>query len=580
LKNNIKQYFHPFLRDEIGKILGLTLLLTPLSPPLFAEAPDNVSSVVTAENDSAIQLLPDLPVIQDKLSMLANIKVKQFQFEGNSVFSDEELSKITAPYEKEITAEELQEVKNKITQFYIEAGYTNSGAILPDQKVADGIITIKIIEGKLSRVEVIGNKNLNDSYIQERLKGKEGAILNINELQERLQMLQQEPLFETFQAELGPGVKLGESFLKMKVNEASPYQFQFVFNNYRSPSVGAYRGEIRFWHHNFTGFLMDKGWGDTLYLRYGITEGLNDVTLIYDLPLNNHGTTLSFNIERSDSEVVEKPFSQLNIESEVDTYAITLRTPLIKRLRTTFDLALRLEKRISHTYLLTQPFSFSPGVEEGKSNLSVIRFSQDFVNRSTFYVLAARSSFNFGVDANSTINDDGSPDSQFFTWLGQFQYVRQLDFLSSSFLKESRVIFRTDFQWAREELLPLEKLSIGGAMTVRGYRENQLTRDNALLSSLELRIPLLQKSIPGTTKKSEGNKLELSLFADYGRAWDTHIETPEPKDIYSIGLGLNWSLNEKINTQVYWGYALRDIPVQNEKNLQDDGVHFEMSVLF
>ncbi|RKZ41922.1 MAG: ShlB/FhaC/HecB family hemolysin secretion/activation protein [Gammaproteobacteria bacterium] len=582
MKNNryTKPYhFSPFLFFLKGGGI-LALLLTSLTHPLLAEVSNEFaqSAVLEQDNSSPLPGLGNLPPIEpgQLLSSLGSIKVKQFQFEDNYVFSDEELAEITRPYVKELSAEQLQDVKNEVTQFYIDKGYINSGAIIPDQKLVDGIVTIKIIEGTLLRVDVTGNEKLYSSYVDKRLKGKEGAALNINELQERLQMLQLNPRIQRIQAELGPGVKLGEGRLKINVVEDSPHQFEFVFNNYRSPSIGGYRGEIKYWHHNVTGSLMGKGWGDTLYLRYGLTEGLKDVTLRYDIPLNHHDTTLSFNIERSDSEVVEEPFKKLDVESEADTYAITLRHPLIQKPQEAFDLALRLEKRMSKTFILSQPFSFSPGVQKGETDLSVIRFSQEWVRRSSISVIAARSSLNFGIDAlDSTINDDGSPDSQFFTWLGQFQYVGQLNFFKTPWLNNSRIIFRTDFQWAREDLLPLEKLSIGGATTVRGYRENLLTRDNGLISSLEWRIPIY-----GQSKDSKYGKVEFTPFIDYGRSWNTDIDTPEPKDIYSAGLGVRWKANENIHAQLYWGYALRDVPEQEDKDLQDNGVHFGMSVLF
>ncbi|MBE9563239.1 MAG: ShlB/FhaC/HecB family hemolysin secretion/activation protein, partial [Proteobacteria bacterium] len=226
-------------------------------------------------------------------------------------------------------------------------------------------------------------------------------------------------------------------------------------------------------------------------------------------------------------------------------------------------------------------FSFSPGVgEDGKSELSVIRFSQDWIKRSPYDVFAARSSFNFGLDAfDSTINED-LPDSKFFTWLGQFQYVRRLNFdvLKFDRLKRSQIIFRTDFQWAEEDLLPLEKLSIGGSTTVRGYRENLLTRDNGMISSLEWRIPVHNLRIKGISKTPEDGEIYLAPFIDYGSSWNTDVITPEPRSISSVGLGLRWNPNRAINAQVYWGHALRNIEEPDEKNLQDDGIHFELSL--
>ncbi|MCK5720461.1 MAG: ShlB/FhaC/HecB family hemolysin secretion/activation protein [Thiomargarita sp.] len=586
-----------------NKLKNSILFIAFIIQPILVQAIDNTLGIQperlstneaefyneSAETILPLPSLPELPPIENdgSLSSLSYIEVKGFKFKGNKNFSDAELREVTWSYIGNISAEELQEAKNKITEHYIKNGYINSGAIIPDQKIDDGVIFIEIIEGILLNIDVTGNEKLRTSYIKERLRDKTGDTLEIQKLQERLQMLQQNPRLKRIQAELGPGIRLGESILRIDVKEDRPYDFEVGVNNHRSPSVGAYRGEFKFWHHNITGIFGEQnGWGDTLYLRYGLTKGLKDYTIRYDVPINHYyGTSLSFNIERSDSEVVEEPFKPLNIESEADTYAISIHQPIIKTPKESFDLALKFEKRMSKTYLLGQGFSFSPGVDEGESDLSVIRFSQSWVKRSTVEVLAARSSFNFGIDVfDSTIDKDilieNAPDSRFFTWLGQFQYVRQLNFLESANKKlgKSQIILRADVQLAREDLLPLEKLSIGGATTVRGYRENLLTRDNGFISSIEWRIPVFNFAIAG--KNIEDGKVEIAPFIDYGRAWNTDIDTPDPTKIYSIGIGIRWSPNEHIYTQLYWGHALRDIPAPEDKDLQDDGVHFQLNAAF
>ncbi|MDM8566866.1 ShlB/FhaC/HecB family hemolysin secretion/activation protein [Candidatus Halobeggiatoa sp. HSG11] len=579
-------------------MLILSLILLPLSQQVLAATPgerleplDRPAAKMLPESESVLKspTLPELPPVpqnEEQLSSMAYIEVSEFQFEGNSIFSDAELTEMAQNYQgKKITAEQLQRFKNEITTHYVKNGYINSGAVIPDQQITNGIVKIQIIEGKLSKIEVSGNEHLRASYIQKRLQDNQNAILDIEKLQQRLQILQQDQRLGRINAELGPGVKLGEGILKLNVKEAPFYDAIFTFNNHRSPSVGSYRGQVEFNHRNVTG-LFGKGFGDSFYFRYGLTEGLNDVSLRYEFPLN-HNTWLSFNAERSDAEVVEYPFSMLNIESESKTFAATLRHSLakFKEPGQSLDLSLRIEKRTSQTFLGPETptgFSFSPGVgDDGKSKLSVMRLSQDWIKRSSYDVFAARSSFNFGLDAfDSTVNDNDLPDSKFFTWLGQFQYVRRLNFEALKFdkLKKSQIIFRTDVQWAKEDLLPLEKLSIGGATTVRGYRENLLTRDNGLISSLEWRIPVFKLPIKGISKTPEDGEIYVAPFVDYGRSWNTDIDTPDPKSISSAGLGLRWSPSRAINAQVYWGHALRDIQEPDDKNLQDDGIHFELSL--
>ncbi len=506
--------------------------------------------------------LPEIDPDNSSLSSISDFALNKVIFKGNHIFSDAELNQVIKDYlNTNINPEQLQQLKNAITKYYIDKGYINSGAVIPDQPVDKGVIRIKIVEGSLVEVQVSGNLRLNSDYIKARVKANQA--LNLQDLQDGLQMLLEDPLLKRINAELKPGTALGEAILNLKVEEDRPYTLQFNFNNYRSPSIGAYRSEVQAWHRNLTGS------GDSLYVRYGLTKGLKDYTVKYDLPLNYNGTTLSFRVDRSDSEVIEFPFDQLDIESDAKIYSIGLRHPIINKPKESLELGLNFEQRNSKSFLLGRPFSFSPGVNFGESNISVIRFSQNYLNRGKEHVIAARSVFNFGVDAfGATINDDGSPDSEFFSWLGQFQYVEQLTI-------NSHMIFRTDVQLSDQSLLPLEKFSVGGFASVRGYRENFLTRDNGVVSSLEWRISLKQLMNINT------RLLEFVPFIDYGRAWNNnHNELQQLKHIYSAGLGLRWHPNQYIRSQVYWGYALKDIPEQDNDNLQDKGIHFELSLVY
>jgi len=570
--NKFKQIHHKLYYWSI-----LLLLALPVQSSL-AESVETPSELGDMPPTTLLPELPPLSKDKNRLSTLEKIKVKTFNFEGNQVFSDDELAKITTDYaNREISAEELQEVKNIITKHYVDAGYINSGAIIPDQTVDSQIITLKIVEGKLIKVDVSGNKKVRMNYIKKRLEDKANSALDIDELQTRLQRIQQNPLFSRISAELSPGVNLGEAILNIEVKEARPYQFTLAFNNHRSPSIGAYRGEIIAEHRNLT------GWGDRIYARYGITKGLDDYMLEYTVPITSEDTTLSISAERSESQVIEQPFSQLDIGSDADTYAVSLRHPFRWGIERELGVGVKLEKRKSKTFLLGGPYPFSPCTitegKEGESDITMLRFLQDWIDRDRNHVIAARSSFNIELEG---LGDSVNECERIVSWLGQFQWVQRMDygfFKNYESLSNSQTIFRADFQWAKNDLIPLEKVSIGGATTVRGYRENLLTRDNGFITSLEWRIPIVRLPIPKISGTDDG-WLRLAPFIDYGRAWNADSETPDPKDIYSAGIGLRWAPSPKINTELYWGAALRDIPDPEDDDLQDNGVHFGITMEF
>ena len=62
--------------------------------------------------------------------------MREFEVTGSTIFSEQELGAVTAPYTGHpISAEELEQLRQKLTLLYVDAGYLNSGAILPDQDV-------------------------------------------------------------------------------------------------------------------------------------------------------------------------------------------------------------------------------------------------------------------------------------------------------------------------------------------------------------------------------------------------------------------------------------------------------------
>lgn len=501
-------------------------------------------------------VLPPLSPIpqQGPPSSGLRVMVRAIRLEGHSAAFDADLRQIASAYENRVLgSDDLQQLRHKLSLYYIERGYINSGALLSDQEIKDGVVTLRIVEGKLRRISISGQQRLRPEYISSRIELGAQPPLNIGELQQRLQLLQQGGLVERINAELLPGIQPGEGDLKVAVQEARPYQLSASFSNHRSPSVGAYRPEIHGIHRNLSGR------GDTLEGRYGFSKGLDDYLLGYELPLNARDTALSLRYSRSDSLVVEAPFENLDITSQTVTASIGVSQPLWRTLSDTFTLGLNYEYRTSDTWLLGVPFSFSSGIADGKSAEHVWRFSQDWVSRGPEQVLAFRSTFNLGSNNALPRESDIGPERNFLTWLGQFQWAKRM-------ADHAQALFRLDAQLSRDALLPMDKLGLGGAASVRGYRENQLLRDRGYVASLEYRMPVFA----GETRESHW---QLAPFVDYGRGWNADGSAATPASIASVGLGLLWNPDERTQAQLYVAKALRN--VQNPgHDLQDAGIHF------
>src|SRR5262249_49010560 len=144
------------------------------------------------------------------------------------------------PYtNREITSEELEQARRAVTLHYVNHGYLNSGAVIPDQDPASGIIRLRIVEGVLTEVQLHGNKWLRDGYITGHLRRWSAQPLNLNELQEGLQLLRQHPNVKQVNAELKPGTSPGQGVLDLRVTDQPPFRLGLQIDNQRPPSVGA-----------------------------------------------------------------------------------------------------------------------------------------------------------------------------------------------------------------------------------------------------------------------------------------------------------------------------------------------------
>jgi hemolysin activation/secretion protein len=550
----VSSYAQGILGDPTGRSgeepKPLPKELVPLPPPIQIPTPK----------------LPEEKVIPFHIP---RVFVREIKITGNTVFSDETLKEVTAPYvNRELTDMDLESLRLALTIYYINKGYINSGAVIPDQNVIGGVLTLYIIEGKLTTIEVEGNKWFRPGYIQNRVRLGAGPPLNIYALQERLQILQQDERIQKLNAELRPDVRRGESVLKVQVQDENPFKIILECDNYQSPSVGAERGRITLAHLNLTGF------GDVLSFTYGQSSGIfPEIDVSYTLPFTAYDTTLILRYRKNDFNVIEEPFKDLNIESKSDIASITLRHPFYRTVNHEFALALMGEYLRNKTFLDDEPFSFSPGVKDGKSVVSALRFIQEYFYRDLTQVIAIRSRLSLGIHVLGATSNPGEevPDGRFFAWLFQFQWARRFKLL------DIQTIARMDLQVANKSLLPLEQISVGGRYSVRGYRENTLVRDNGFIASLESRIPMIRNHFLA-------DFLEFCQFADFGTAWNRDLPTPKPRSIGSVGLGLRWGATYrypilwKPQFELYWGVPLKHVDTPGKWNLQDSGIHFRFIV--
>jgi len=575
----------PFSRGRrlitLPLLLGFCFLLLPAAPSSAQGWPTLDSGGRSVERHPdlleenrpkeapALSLPPaPLPPTGGGETIFTGIMVQKITVKGSTAFTPQELATVTAPYlGRRLTMEDLELLRRKITLMYLEKGYVNSGAVIPDQTVTGGEVVIQVVEGRLTRINVEGNRWFTGGYLKDRIGLGAGVPLDVHSLQERLQLLQQDQRIGRIQAQLRPGEKPGEAELDVKVEEKGPFFTWFAVNNYQPPSVGAERGMATLAHQNLTGH------GDVLSLSYGGSAGLNPlIDAWYALPINARDTTVMFRYKKNDFNVVDKVFGPLDIVSKSESFELSIRHPVYRSLSQELAISLSAEHERNRNTLSGEPFSFSLGEDNGSATVIPLRFTQEWTYRTQREVFAARSRMTFGLDVwDATQHQNGLPDGSFFAWLGQFQWARILGFL------DTQLLVRADLQLSDKSLLPVEQFAVGGRYSVRGYRENALVRDQAFVTSLETRIPLLKN-------QRWADYLQLCPFFDYGYGFNRDLPDLGPNSIASAGIGGRWGASAhcwgiefRPEMELYWGYAFRDLHLPNE-DVQDNGIHFQVAL--
>ncbi|MEG3930816.1 ShlB/FhaC/HecB family hemolysin secretion/activation protein [Microcoleus sp. T3_B1] len=544
--------------DRASQLSQLPNPILPREPELPAPEPPQPPA------PSPLPPAPLTPVPgDDRPGIIGTIRVDRFEFEGNTAFSDRELAEVTQQFAgREITFAELIAAEAAVTQKYVAAGYINSGAVIIANQTfprEGGVVKMRIVEGGLDEIVITGNRRLNSNYVRSRLERATRRPLNRSRLLEALQLLQLDPLIGNISAELQAGSRPENSRLEVRVKEADSFSAEVFADNNRSPSVGSFRRGVRINQANLLGL------GDGLEVSYANTDGSNEFNGSYTVPVNARNGTIGFAASAASTNIIEEPFDAAEIEGKSRTYELTYRQPIVEKPDRTLALGLSFSRQESDTFLSGERFALSAGANErGETRVSAVRFFQEYVQRTSNQVFAARSQFSLGTNLFGATANDSGPDSSFLAWRGQAQYVRLL-------APETLLIVRSDIQLADRPLLSLEQIGIGGVQSVRGYRQDLLLTDSGAIASAEVRIPVWR--VP----EVEG-LLQVAPFIDFGLGWNHSGEKPNPDSdkLLGAGLGLIWQMGDRLNVRLDYGIPLINAR-SGDRTLQEKGIYFRIN---
>lgn len=493
--------------------------------------------------------------------------LRAVEFSGNSVFPDARLAALAQPWlGRPAEPGTVAALLARLTDLYLQAGFSTSRAVQAGAPGEDGVLRVTLVEGFLERIVVQGARAMEPSYVATRLQAGLTTPLNLAVLNANLRLLMQERGIADVKAELKPGSRPGASVFEVTITEAARFGGGMRLANDRAPAVGALHGAIE-------GQARDLFTpGDRVDVELGKADGLDDFDFRIDLPWSRRGPRFSLRYFHAVSNLVEEQFEVLGAETRSTAFDLGMSQALWDTPTRQLKLALNLVAKQSDSSLNGVPASFSPGVENGKADVRIARLSTAWTERRGHDAFSARLIWSAGAGVlGATRHGSDLPDGRFFSLFAQLQWLHALGPRLGS------IRARAEAQLADDGLLPLEKFSVGGTNSVRGYRRSRYVRDNGWSAGLEYRLPLFR---PATTGRRALGQVTAFLFVDAGRAWNNFrysLDELDPsRTLVAAGPGLRWELATGTGLELAWG-GLRRRVADTGDNLQDHGLHFMLS---
>ena len=360
-----------------------------------------------------------------------------------------------------------------------------------------------------------------------------------------------------------PGERLGESVLRVAIDEARAWDLELGANNYVTPSLGDVQGEVRLAHRNLTGFA------DVLERRLrGAAEGLHDLRPAYQIPFTRWDTRLGLNARWTWSEIVEDPFDDLDIENETQSYAISLHQPLLHSPSSLVEIFASGEYRRSDSFLFGDRFSFVAGSERGVSKIAVLRGGLEWTFRSPEQVLALRG---HALGRPRRARRDAAPRRH-----AARRAVRGRP-APAAVGAPAAVLEPATPSRAPTCSSPTGRCSASSSSRSAGATAcaaTARTRSCATAAPTARSSSTCRSRCRASAAGGPGSSsCRSSTPATAGTRAGIRSRAAKDQDLVSAGIGARIDLTSQLAFEVFWGASLADVDSIGEDSLQDHGVH-------
>ena len=507
----------------------------------------------------------------------------QFDISIDEVMAVLEQAKTEQP-ERGFSIGELQEISDRVTRYYRSKGLILSTAVLPVQTVTDGTVDIQIFVGRLGRVRVESNEDYDANVLRRPFLKLIGQPVTQQTIESALLTLTDYPGLSVFGV-FEPGIKVGEADIVLKVQEEKWYDVAYRVDNHGLQETGRNRFRTIVDWNNPTG-LADR---ITATYQQTYNPKLNDYWALDYLVYLGNGFSAGLGTYKNRFDIGGE-FAINDISAETTNDSIYLQKSFIRSR----------QKNLSSRLTLTRKKSITTtaGLQTNQDKLTVLKLESNYDSVDTYHPLRAlfnafskEPDNNFGgglnfltVSASRGFNDllgaMGTSPEQFELGAGQRASRRggsgalaagQFTKVEANYqrlqllTKNTSFLFRTEFQWSKDLLVPLEQYSVGGPENVRGFPDAQGLFDRAYFVSGEyiINAPFFADK-PAFYNRTWGEVLQFSVFYDFATAQQNDpLNTAQDRNTSgkwvtyrSWGMGLRFNLPGTIDSRLMYANGL------------------------
>jgi len=512
------------------------------------------------------------------LSAGAAFDILEFEVRGNTLLPQTAIEAAVYPHMGEAKSiDDVEAARAALEKTYRDQGFSTVSVSIPEQSVADAVIELEVLEGRVGQVTVAGARYFSQGRILETLASvAPGGVPNFKTLRDELAQVNRNADLRV-QPLLRPGHEPGTMDVELKVQDELPVHGSVELSNKYGPSRAPDPGDTRLAVSLSYANLWQRGHSVALsYLTSPSDRNEVEVwSAAYTLPTGAAGDPLAMYMVHSDSTSdLATTLAGTNVLGKGDIVGLR------------WVHALRGGEALAHS--LTLGLDYKHLTED-----LVQAGGPSYPTQLTYWVGSANYSGNrrdaggateFGAGVALSVRGLRDNESEFaqkrYRGQGNFAILRWNAGRTQLLPEDFAVTGRMDGQFASLALPSSEQFAAGGADSVRGYPEAVQVGDQGARAMLQLQSPRL---FPDTLT----GRVDLRLLA-FVEGARLRILNPLPGQIdrYTLasrGVGLHLSGPDGLAAAMDYAWRIKDgLATDTHGSVERGGgrLHFNLSLAF